>query len=329
MKKILSLSNLLKISSVLSLCLLCIACHKDKTNSDVALIRTGDISELTPVTAISGGEVLDEGAFPVFTRGVVWGLTKNPTIDEHEGITSDGLGIGTFSSEIDGLTPNTIYFIRAYAINNSGTGYGQNISVTTPDGVIDADGNVYNVVVIGTQTWMRENLKTTKYNDLTDIPIVTGSSAWTNMTTPAYCWFNNSSDYKDPYGALYNWYTVGTGKLCPTGWHVPTMDEFNVLFTYLGGKETAAYKLKEAGTDHWNAPNTGATNSSGFTALAAGARETNGSFYYLGVYVVYWASDVVSSSSADYWWLAPNIGNVYTNSYSVKAGLSIRCLKDQ
>jgi uncharacterized protein (TIGR02145 family) len=259
----------------------------------------------------------------------VWGLTKNPTIDEHEGITSDGLGIGTFSSEIYGLTPNTKYFIRAYAINNSGTGYGQNISMTTPDGVIDADGNVYNVVVIGTQTWMRENLKTTKYNDQTAIPLVTGSSAWTNMTTPAYCWFNNSSDYKDPYGALYNWYTVGTGKLCPTGWHVPTMDEFNVLFTYLGGTETAAYKLKEAGTDHWNAPNTGATNSSGFTALAAGARETTGSFYYLGVNVAYWASDVVSSSSADYWWLAPNVGKVNTNSYSVKAGLSIRCLKDQ
>ncbi len=329
MKKILSLSNLFKVSTAFCLCLLCITCSKDKEESDTASVITKDVTELTVTVAISGGEVTDEGAFPVVARGVVWGLTKNPTIEDHAGISSDGLGIGTFLSEIEGLTPNTKYFIRAYAINNSGTGYGQNVSFTTPDGVFDVDGNVYNVIVIGTQTWMRENLKTTKYNDQSAIPPVTGASTWAGLTTPAYCWYNNSTDYKDPYGALYNWYAVNTGKLCPTGWHVPTMAENNVLFSYLGGTETAAYKLKEAGTDHWPAPNTGATNSSGFTALPAGARETNGTFYYMGLNVAYWASDVVSSSSADYWWLAPNGGNVNTNTYSVKAGLSVRCLKDQ
>jgi uncharacterized protein (TIGR02145 family) len=329
MKKILSLGNLLKISSVLSLFLLCVACHKDKTDSDLALIRTGDISELTPATATTGGEVMDEGAFPVFTRGVVWGLTKNPTIDEHEGITSDGLGIGTFTSEINELAPNTKYFIRAYAINNSGTSYGQNVSATTPDGVIDADGNVYNVVVIGTQTWMRENLKTTKYNDQTVIPPVTNSSTWANMTSPAYCWYNNSIDYKDPYGALYNWHTVNTGKLCPTGWHVPTNAENDILFSYLGGAETAGNKLKEAGIEHWLTPNTGATNSSGFTALPAGVRETNGTFYYLGQTAAYWASDVGSGTFAGYWWLSLNTGTVNSDVYLVKAGLSVRCLKDQ
>jgi hypothetical protein len=104
--------------------------------------------------------------------------------------------------------------------------------------VKDIDGNVYDTVTVGTQTWMVENLKTTRYNDGTAIPLVTKSVAWETLSTPGYCWYNNDeSTYKAPYGALYNWYTVNTGKLCPTGWHVPGDSEWIVLIDFLGGPE--------------------------------------------------------------------------------------------
>ena len=90
-----------------------------------------------------------------------------------------------------------------------------------PASITDKDGNVYTSVTIGTQVWMVENLKTTKYNDGTPIPNVTDNTEWSNLTTPAYCWYDNDITKKNPYGALYNGYAVRTGKLCPTGWHVP------------------------------------------------------------------------------------------------------------
>jgi uncharacterized protein (TIGR02145 family) len=103
------------------------------------------------------------------------------------------------------------------------------------DKITDKDGNVYTSVTIGTQTWMVENLKTTKYNDGTAIPNVTDFSAWRNLITPAYSWpYNDASTYKAAYGGIYNWYAVNTGKLCPTGWHVPANNEWNTLQTYLG-----------------------------------------------------------------------------------------------
>jgi uncharacterized protein (TIGR02145 family) len=150
--------------------------------------------------------------------------------------------------------------------------------------VSDIDGNTYNVVIIGTQVWMAEALKTTKYNDGTPIPLVTDNTAWTNLTTPGYCWYNNdSATYAPTYGALYNWYTVNTGNLCPTGWHVPFDYEWTILITYLGGEDIAGGKLKEAGTTHWLSPNTGATNESGFTALPNGYRSAvSGDFRSIG-----------------------------------------------
>jgi uncharacterized protein (TIGR02145 family) len=139
--------------------------------------------------------------------------------------------------------------------------------------VSDVDGNTYKVVIIGTQVWMAENLKTTKYSDGTPIPLVTDNTAWSNLTTPGYCWYNNdSATIAQTYGALYNWYTVNTGNLCPAGWHVPTDAEWTILITYLGGEDVAGGKLKEAGTAHWSSPNTGATNETGFTALPGGFR---------------------------------------------------------
>ncbi len=138
----------------------------------------------------------------------------------------------------------------------------------------DGSNNYYSVVQIGTQTWMAENLRATKFNDGTDIPLVTDYTDWDKLSTPGYCWYKNDADtYKIPYGALYNWFTVSTGKLCPAGWHVATNPEWATLVnTYLGGGSVAGGKLKETGTAHWKSPNTGASNETGFTALPGGNR---------------------------------------------------------
>jgi len=133
-----------------------------------------------------------------------------------------------------------------------------NNPTTTAGKVTDIDGNVYDTVKIGTQIWIIENLKTTKYNDGTSIPMVTDSAAWINLTTPGYCWHKNTSaSYKNTYGALYNWYAVNTGKLAPKGWHVPSDAEWTTLITYLGGDSIAGGKMKETGMSHWFSPNTG------------------------------------------------------------------------
>jgi uncharacterized protein (TIGR02145 family) len=197
--------------------------------------------------------------------------------------------------------------------------------------ITDKDGNVNTSVSIGTQVWIVENLKTTKFNDGSAIPNVTVENAWDNLTTPAYCWNNNDIANKNPYGALYNWNAVSMGKLCPTGWHVPTTNEWNDLGTYLGGYEVAGGKMKETGTTHWQGVNSGATNESGFTALPGGCRgDLNGDFYGFGCVGHWWTS----SGNGDYYKDAKmkylSNGNVYLleKDWQWYFGLSVRYLKD-
>lgn len=195
--------------------------------------------------------------------------------------------------------------------------------------VTDVDGNVYHTVTIGTQVWMVENLKTTKYNDGTAIPLVTDGTAWSGLTTPAYCWYNNDeATYKNTYGALYNWFTVNSGKLSPTGWHVPTDAEWVTLITYLGDSTMVGGKLKETGTAHWNSPNTGASNSSGFTALPGGSHYNNGLFYLNGKYGWYLSSTESSSSDAWHVYMQYNSSQIYRITGSKVIGFSVRCVKN-
>ncbi len=196
--------------------------------------------------------------------------------------------------------------------------------------VSDADGNTYKVIKIGEQVWMAENLRTTRYNDGTQIPYVTDAAAWINLTTPAYCWSNNDLGNKPVYGSLYNWYTVKTGKLCPSGWHVPTDAEWTIMENHLGGYTIAGGKLKEAGTEHWLAPNTDATNESGFTALPGGWRDgTNGSFLTLGLVNMFWTSQETSPDRAYWREIYYSDGAVYHKSGGdPRFGMSIRCVKN-
>jgi len=202
----------------------------------------------------------------------------------------------------------------------------------------DGDGNVYTTITIGTQIWMKENLKTTKYNDGTPIPEVTDNYEWNTLNSPGYCWYNNDPpENKDTYGALYNWFAVNTNKLCPIGFHVPSNSEWHQLILFLDPdasdssyeSKIAGGMLKESGTVHWASPNNGATNETGFTGLPGGYRNFDGRFYDIGAVGSWWSSTLNVNVPI----LALSRNLVYSNyvmgnGEHVLAGLSVRCLRD-
>lgn len=196
--------------------------------------------------------------------------------------------------------------------------------------VTDYDGNVYDTVNIGTQVWMKQNLKVTHYNNGVEIPNITDLSTWTTLTTGARCYYNNDSSANDSvYGTLYNWYAVkDVNHLCPTGWHVSTYLEWQDAEDYLGGNAIAGGKMKEAGTFHWRSPNTGATNSSRFTGLPGGMRDPVNDFMVIKENGLWWTATNYNSIRAwglYLWYLFTGIDyNPVTKNY----GLSVRCIKD-
>lgn len=200
--------------------------------------------------------------------------------------------------------------------------------------VMDYDGNGYRSVTIGDQTWLRENLQTTHYRDGELIPLLEDRIDWGQTDQGAMCWYDKDQDLG--YGALYNKWAVYTTRLCPTGWHVPSDDEWNKLVGYLGGEYLAAGKLKEAGLDHWMEPNEGATNESGFTALPGGGLfSVSGSwpFYYAGREGYWWTSTIPedryqTSTVIEMAWGSTQV-NFYKNGHIENYGFSVRCIKNQ
>ena len=192
--------------------------------------------------------------------------------------------------------------------------------------VTDVDANTYNTLLIGNQTWLAENLKVTKFNDGTVIPLVEDSLAWSILTSAGYCTSKQQSITE--FGAMYNWYAVNSGKLCPEGWHVPSDDEWTTLTTYLGGEDIAGGKLKEFGSVHWLSPNTGASNESGFTALPGAGRYFDGTFWGIGMYGNWWSS---TEKSADVAWLRnlhSSDGGIYRDNSPKGSAFSVRCIKN-
>ena len=199
--------------------------------------------------------------------------------------------------------------------------------------VTDIDGNVYNTVIIGTQEWMKENLKTKHYSDGSVIPNVTQTVDWVNLSSGAYCDFDNNTNNVATYGRLYNWYAVADNRnVCPSGWHAPSLEEWDVLINTLGGESIAGGKMKSTGTLQnqdglWYSPNTGATNSSGFTGLPAGTRFDAGDFRDLHSFGSWWSTDGDFGSA----W-SPRLQDTHTmvewfNNYA-RIGKSVRCVKD-
>jgi uncharacterized protein (TIGR02145 family) len=196
--------------------------------------------------------------------------------------------------------------------------------------LVDVDGHVYKTVTINGKVWMAENLRVTHLNDLAPIPYINNKTEWANKTGRAYCYDNYSdsvSAVAKTYGCLYNWFTVGTGKLAPKGWHVPNNKEWQALVDYLGGNQSAGAFMKEAGIVHWISPNTGANDEYGFTALPGGLNLYNGTFGYLGTRAYFWSADY-SGTNAYYLALLYNNKSATVTYTDKNAGVSIRCVKD-
>ncbi len=214
-------------------------------------------------------------------------------------------------------------------------------SILRGDKFTDMDNNVYTSMQIGEQIWMKENLRTTSYNDGSSIPNITNISQWRSLTTGAYSWYqNNETANKEPYGALYNWYAVNTGKLCPTGWHVPSDAEWKQLEMHLGMSQATADQtqwrgapvggmLKETGTTHWQSPNTGATNETGFTGVPSGIRWSISSDFS-GIYAnsAYWTSTSYNTTTAWYRALYWDRSTVCRADDPKWYGFPVRCIKD-
>ncbi|MBS4013913.1 MAG: fibrobacter succinogenes major paralogous domain-containing protein [Bacteroidetes bacterium] len=294
-------------------------------------VQTFEVESITHSSATSGGEIVEHGGEFVSARGVCWSTNQYPTISDYR--TRDQNGIGKFYSCLSDLEPNTTYYIRAYATNNAGTGYGAIYRFITKqpgadqqgDSITDFDGNRYKTVWIGGKLWMAENLRTTHYNDGTPIPNITDDLEWQNTSTGAYCWYENDYEqFGSKYGALYNWNAVNTAKLCPVGWHVPSISDWTELTCYVGGEKRAGGRLM--------APNGWAIYGSWddeyqFSALPGGYRPSSG-FQDKGDKGHWWSNNehdntLALSKYIDYY--SPDFPTVRSKKQS---GKSIRCVKD-
>lgn len=336
------MKNIIRISGLLLTIILVQSCKKDEPAGKVCSCLTQEATNVSASGATLNGTVNAHNLSTVvtFEYGTTISYGFNFSANPYT-VTGDSLT--HVSAVIDRLLPGTIYHFRLKAVNSLDTIYSEDATFTTLEinpvnfnsdltygSVSDIDGNTYKTIQIGTQTWMAENLKTTKYNDGTAIPNIKDGTYWGALSTGAYCDYYNFPAYSAIYGRLYNWYVVASTNsqnVCPTGWHVTSDSEWTLLIDYLGGESVAGYKLKEAGSAHWPDPNTGATNESGFTALPGGWRYQPNSFGDLGAHATWWFSTEYDADNAEFYHLSFSGGT--NGGYSSKtAGMSVRCLKD-
>lgn len=191
----------------------------------------------------------------------------------------------------------------------------------------DIEGNVYKTISIGSQVWMAENLKTSKFRDGESIPNAPDNAQWHNYSTAAFCYYNNEASHQNTYGKLYNWYAANDTRLCPAGYRVSTNADWEQLISFIGGGAMAGAKLKESGTSHWLS-NPGSTNETGFTALPGGYRQADGVFDLMGNVGQWWTS---TEQSGNYSWSKAIFGSeslIYSSAEEKKAGYAVRCIKE-
>ena len=250
---------------------------------------------------------------------------------------------GVPSSEVVTLEYSTNGGTNWILITNTATGLSYNWTVpNTPSTncVVRVTGKLPDEVTICSQVWMGSNLNVDHYRNGDPIPEVTDPTAWGPLTTGAWCYYNNDPANGAIYGKLYNWYAVNDSRgLAPTGWHVPSDDEWKTLEMCLGMSQAQADgwdsrgtdeggKIKEAGTSHWYNPNTGATNSSGLSALPGGGRNTDGSFGSFGYNCHWWSSTEHLTTNAMVRYLHYYYANINRTSNSKDYGFSVRCVRD-
>jgi uncharacterized protein (TIGR02145 family) len=326
----------------------------------VPTVITGATSAVTQTSAACGGTVTSDGGSTVTARGICWSSSPDPTIKNNT--TNDGTGTGNFTSSLGNMYPGTTFYLRAYATNANGTGYGNTYMVTTPSDpasptsilntdltygtATDVDGNTYHTIKIGTQIWMAENLMVTHYNNGDALSKEINDSKWVGLKTGAHCSYNNTTDSNTiaKFGRFYNFYAVtDTRKLAPAGWHIATDAEWNTLITYLeintgiSGSVAAALAAK---TD-WlessivNAPGyldpdtySSLNNSSGFSCLPVGIRGDYGVYNYVTRYSAWWTTNENDKTTAGFRSLSNYGATTGKNTYPKSYGLSVRCIKD-
>ena len=332
MKKINFPQFSLMVAAFLTTLFFLIGCKKDPVVPDATTptVITTAVSGITPSSAISGGIISSKGTSDVTAKGVCWRISSKPDISGLH--TSDGTGTAEYTSNLANLSPNTTYYVRAYATNASGTGYGTAITFTTPQFTCEVpityEGKTYETVLINSQCWFKENLNVGSR--------INGNVNQTNNGILEKHCYNDVEANCNFYGALYQWEemmqyvtTPGAQGICHPGWHIPTELDWTILTDYLGGENVAGGKMKEAGLNNWASPNTGATNSSGFTAFGAGRHKTEG-FDGIMLISTFWSS-TPDSATATYAWshtLDSSGGDIYNGPGQKDNSVSVRCIHD-
>lgn len=303
-------------------------------------LTTTAVSNITATSATSGGTIISDGGSPITAKGIVWSTSPNPTINLVTK-TNNGVGKEAFVTNVNGLVPSTLYYIRSYATNQNNTAYGEQITFNTSiaplftegSGVVDVDGNQYKTVIIGGQEWMSENLRVARYNNGDIIPYVINDAPdkWYFWNTPGYGIYNNNLALDVVFGKFYNGFTIADSRnVCPIGWKVPSSDEWTSLINLLGGQNLAGGKLKSSDADKWRQPNVGATNLSGFNAFAGGICFYNGNYINSGDQASFWTSSLFFAGDFEMIGLLATDEKVIRSipSENKKHGLNIRCIKN-
>jgi uncharacterized protein (TIGR02145 family) len=304
------------------------SCKKDK--GILSTIETLPPEFVASKAATLGCYVKSDGGSGIADCGIYIGISASP---ETSGIPLKmGNDTGLFIGQVSGLTANTKYYIKAYAKNAKGESFGEEMNFTTPPTLTDFDNNIYETVIIGSQTWMAKNLQTTHFLNgesiSTTIPPTMDISS---ESTPNYQWtYAGENANLTIYGKLYTWYTItDSRKICPTGWHIPSDAEWTTLENTLGGYAIAGSSLKEYGNSHWLSPyNVDGSNISCFSGLPGGYRSQNGLFFLLQNNAYFWSS--TQSDASNSWARILDAGTraVVRTGVIKKSGVSVRCIKD-
>lgn len=292
-------------------------------------LSTDSVTTIGPATVVCSASIISSGTSSISARGFCWGTQPDPTINNARMVI--GNGTGAYQGLIRALLPNTTYYVRAYATNNSGTAYGNNRVFTTSalaaGTVADADGNIYQTVKIGKQEWLLENLRSTTFQNGDPIPHIENDASWNQDIKGAYSYFNYDDRTVQDRGLFYNFFVLeDPRKIGPAGWHVPSQAEWDTLAGYLGGLNVAGGKLKDV--SGWNAPNQGATNESGFTGRGNGFRNITGATQNVGLIEYFWTTNPVPGNIGNIARLHAQFADLSISGILKNAGCHIRCVKD-
>ena len=306
---------------------------------DIESVTLSRITISPESITINNGDVIQFSCIAYYSDN----STETVTTKTNWSVISGNVGsineVGQYTAHATNTGTETI--VASYMGFSAQTNITVQVSNLVTGTLTDIDGNVYKTVKIGNQWWMAENLKATHYRNGVAIPNITSSTEWESLSTGAYCAYSNNESYADIYGYLYNWYAVASSyQIAPSGWHVPTDEDWKILEQYLGMSGTEANdtgwrgtdeggKLKEAGSAHWYGSNNGATNEVGFCALPGGYRSNYGGYFNSRTYSAYfWSSTEVFDNSAWRRDLYYNYSYMNRNYYYKWNGFSIRLVKD-